>query len=1025
LSGSTLIASTRRDDVWMNEDVSRFAVVPDVGSFDLSATARSVEMLVADYRRGKLARDQSRDSNKSKGVEMLEPLAELYDLHAQGRVLWPTGVQWGSSVLGNVSANLFVNLICESDQHCAEVRDEVERSALVQRWGTVSRPASTWAYAIWRLFMTARLSTIGLENLRDFDEAHLKNILIPMRDGDAWADWIRSHHRKDYGRFVRFMADYLHRPLFGKTMIAKVVRKKENDLRDWAHLSWLSDAIELWAQTQSRMSDSAASMVTRLLIPFAKTLPPEKCRIDRFFSGENKPALLQFASEFSTPRVRALAIGRVFEFAEWLVRDHGPFVKDGIDLSLSRYEVDQFLKRTPTTRVRPAEVTARPMPARFHHMLKTIIAEENFRWPRSLKNRATGEPLHWFEWTDPVTGISRPAFCEVLPRMLLLHLELPLRNIQIRRLDSGEGDDRIYCQETGTWSASSAPHAGYWRRLGAKNPRRGVFREIAGLSGTITGFWINSNKTQDVRNLFDESCGYEIPWQHDEVLDNLMSMRRWQERYNPVASALAYDDVPATIFTEKPSSIVRRMLPARFYLFRYPQNKGLRGKEAPPSYDAFSQFFHDALDELERRLREEQPQDAIRIITERAADGRPTKAIFSIHGMRASTLTTLHLAGVPIEVLSKALAGHATILMTLQYTKFDPAHVNDVLNDARTKALSAGRTQFANMLRSATIEQAMRMSARLSDEGLLQAKGLYEEPTAWVRTDIGICPNGGTMCGVGGPLVQGRQANHAGVKSLHAPVPGHGRNCVRCRFFVTGLPFLPALWMHAMAILAKVDSLSTRIAQTQEEVSELKGSRRRTATGGVDADRIKMLDETWIADAEIRDQALADLHATIVMVEKIRVIGNCGETGSDAKLPMLLDGESMPGLTGRDSTRFELVDWIVQGSRLFPSINSAELERERDAFLDKILFSGGYTPITLAPLSDEERRRAADALAQIVLMELGAVEAQHLIDGQKTLADVGLQDRLEKAVAAAIGRPIERLPIPSPPIMIEAGGAFA
>ena len=55
----------------------------------------------------------------------------------------------------------------------------------------------------------------------------------------------------------------------------------------------------------------------------------------------------------------------------------------------------------------------------------------------------------------------------------------------------------------------------------------------------------------------------------------------------------------------------------------------------PPTYHVFHQFFHDALDELEKRLAVEDPDSPVRIITRR--DGQPRKAIFTIHGMRSST----------------------------------------------------------------------------------------------------------------------------------------------------------------------------------------------------------------------------------------------------------------------------------------------------------------------------------------------------------------------------------------------------
>jgi hypothetical protein len=614
--------------------------------------------------------------------------------------------------------------------------------------------------------------------------------------------------------------------------------------------------------------------------------------------------------------------------------------------------------------------------------------------------------------------------------MLLLHLELPLRNIQVRRLDSGEGDSRCYDAKRGAWQDATGPNARHWETAGAKNSRRGVFREIASPTGsTITGFWINSNKTQDAGNLFDETSGYEIPWQHDEVLENLAAMRAWQEKYNPVLGPLPYASVPEGIFEDEPSEVVRAVLPSRFYLFRYPLNTGERGKEAPPTYKIFHQFFHDALDELERRLAAEDPDSAIRIITERDNAGQPRKGIFTIHGMRSSTLTSLHMAGVPIEILSKVVAGHATILMTLRYTKFDPAHINEVLNNARMQAIAAGRNQFANFLKSATLEQAMRMTARLSDDGLNQMQGSYAEATGWSRLEIGICPNGGMQCHIGGEAIA-RRSDRGKDKSIYGPVPGGARNCVRCRFFVTGLPFLIPLWAHATAILAKVDSLSKRIAATRVEVDSLK--RQRLALDGAPApqsltDRIRILDESWVGDSEARDQALADAHATMVLVEKIRVIFKSTPSEEDAKLPMLLGDSGIPEIAARETTRFELVDAVVQASRWFPSMNTSELERERDAFLDKMLYRNGYTPITLSPLSAQERRRAADALAQMLLVELGASEAQNLIDGRKTLADLGLQSKLETAAAGAIGLPISGLALPRPagdrPVIDVSSGA--
>ena len=66
------------------------------------------------------------------------------------------------------------------------------------------------------------------------------------------------------------------------------------------------------------------------------------------------------------------------------------------------------------------------------------------------------------------------------------------------------------------------------------------------------------------------------------------------------------------------------------------------------------------------------------------------------------------------------------------------------------QAIAAAKNEFPDLLKTASLEQAMQMTARLSEDGLRQMKGPYDEPSVWARFDIGICPNSGTQCHVGG-----------------------------------------------------------------------------------------------------------------------------------------------------------------------------------------------------------------------------------------------------------------------------------
>ncbi len=293
-------------------------------------------------------------------------------------------------------------------------------------------------------------------------------------------------------------------------------------------------------------------------------------------------------------------------------------------------------------------------------------------------------------------------------------------------------------------------------------------------------------------------------------------------------------------------------------------------------------------------------------------------------------------------------------------------------------------------------------------------KGAYKESSVWLRLDIGLCPNGGTLCNIGGEAIQRR--NDKGVdKSTYAPVPGGERNCVRCRFFVTGLPFLIPLWAHGSAIMAQADALARRADERSEEVRRLKHQRKTVRELGETVtqdlrEQIIATEEAQIHDSERRNQAFADLHSTLALIEKVRAIAHqVGDTEEGQELPMLLPDDELPEIVGREATRFEVIDAVVQQSRCFPSLISPDLERERDEFLNQILYRNGYVPITMSPLASAERRRAADAMAAFLLLELGAAETDHLADGRKSLADLGLQDRLEAACRMAVGKPLNRI----------------
>lgn len=1028
-----VLGATEMGGAWFNFDFSRFAMLPR----DMTAAVE-----VHDGR--KHANSDVFDDELARTVEELvetflasgneeikdEVVRTLIELHAQRRVVWPMTLLFGASALTNIGRTRGFRVIGEFMPALAEMREVFETAENVNysNWGNRRKKGS--GFNVWKTVMACRFASTAMINVAsDFKNHHIEAVCEVARPNGLWDDRLPAWMRAG----VVYTANYyqsLGDPTFGAVAL-RHYNPPESGVRKvgiattHSHLKWLDDDWERYLDAKKIINKKSQRSGKNLLLAFLVGLAEARCAdANATFSRQNMRGLLAFAKDWGTPLGRFEALKQVRRFNDWLSAessdDSGVLT---VDVALCEADTQRFFDSLPiTSGSNGVDVAARPMPMLFHQRLREIIIGHDFAWPKSLKDRNTGQLTHYTRVRKP-DGTFDQVFCEVLPRMLLLHLDLPLRNVQIRRLDSGEGDDRWWDQATETWKNNTGPNSGHWRRTKAKNARRGVFREFQTQSGhTITGLWINSNKTQDRGTLFDETSGYEIPWENREVLENLHAMRVWQETHNPVARPIAYDHLRKGVFKDEPSAVIRPLLPDRFYLFRYPNNHWERGNECPPSYELFVAFFHDALEELESRYNEENPDRPIKIITKRNEAGQPTGAVFTIHGMRSASLTGLHKAGVPIGVISKLVAGHASILMTLKYLKYDPQHVNDVLRSAQAKVAAQARADFPNFLSKLTYEQVVRRTARLSDEVVGNPVGWNSDPLRWSRMDIGLCPNGGTMCHIGGEII--RQIKSLGKdKSAYAEVRGGPRNCVQCRFFETGFPYLIPLVAKATSLAARVAALGRQSTEHEERKLGLKKRKEelRSQKRPVPPDlneAIGAAEEAWMHAWEAQDMVRSDLAVTNAYIEKVRAIGPVGthDDSLGSPLPVLHGDQGPPLVEIKEASAFEVNDSVVQSSRHFPSLASADVERERNSDLDKMLFHSGLTPITMLPFSAAELRSASDALSEEILRRARGdagkgIEdrVEDLIAGRVTLADLGLVDVVQQVSREKVGTAIPKL----------------
>ena len=391
---------------------------------------------------------------------------------------------------------------------------------------------------------------------------------------------------------------------------------------------------------------------------------------------------------------------------------------------------------------------------------------------------------------------------------LLVKLTLPPRTFQVRMLDSGEADTWRY--STREWLRNTGRLATGDER---KPVRRGVFRRVQDHeTGQVrTALYINTNKTADTGKEGD-ARGHVIPWEHHELLHWLEKLRNWQEKYNPIAHPTPWKELELKHFGHAHSAEQLARMPDTCFLFRNPYAR--RGEtDKPIPSKSLDRLWSELLCELQRRseARSETLPDgrALQFVRPRKQAKNGDAVLYPLHSLRVSLLTCLALDGeVPLPILSKLVAGHSRLLMTIYYTKPGVARMTQMLNEASAKLEASAAEGLQRFLAEATYEQLVTGAAYNSLEGVQAALPVRPEernPIGWMVRHLGICLVGGNTsptdgnsriggCFNGGaPL---KQNNIDPTHNRYSPVPGGAGNCVRCRWFVTEPRFLDALRAH-------------------------------------------------------------------------------------------------------------------------------------------------------------------------------------------------------------------------------------
>lgn len=844
---------------------------------------------------------------------------------------------------------------------------------------------------VWRILLALQLCT-SARNLKDVTEDVWAGFISTLKDENSqWKSDLNIGHadRRAFSELANYLnANFPTKVGYDKPIkVRRLANEKTSYLKPSGCLKnpssdfapWV-DILNSYQSVALHKSGRYANEAGRLLASWLEEYPMEIRRDPKRFLSEPRtsPSIVEWVKLKRGGDVGitlANAISYLARMVDWYI-DEEMTVVEGDEVTrlgtqlLPTSQMKAFENEKSSIYKKTSnQATSANLPLKWIRKLQNVLTHNDWEWPKSLEN-------HHF--VTNLNGREARVWNPVCAYLIYAMTEIPWRKIQFKQLDSGEGDDERYNYQSDEWVPNDSEHSGYWQRqISAKRTMRGVLNK----NDRGFCFYVNTNKTSDRDHRFGEGSGYTVPWKYVPLIKLFSDLRDWQEKYNPAPGPAAFKDVVMSIHTPRdtPTEEVMDLIPDRFYLFRDAQ--GLTNKSGPPTDHRLLSFWRLLLDEVEKQLRAE-GEDAV-LIASRNSSGNPLSSYFSPHGLRVAGLTAFAEAGVPIQVLSKLVAGHASILMTIYYLKHTTAHVTDILTEARVKLEAIAAGEFSRHLQNIGIANAARIAVANEDYTLERVGSGEISTDLFFDTGLGVCPFAGTRCDDGLLISKGRTG----------PVPGGPKNCLHCRHFISGEPWLNPLVLNQQRLSAKAQSLAQKYNNQIEELGRLETERAQIRrANGKNAiplplkRRISQLEEEIERHALVLDSVLNTMHKGHILIERIKRLQKLPNTEC---LPTLVAGADIEIDGYREGTRFELIDSVLQSSRIYPILRDDDLEMERERFIDAVMYNNGLTPLSMMSLSAEQKRRAADAASEWLLRKVGAQEADLLAQGAQTLKELG------------------------------------
>jgi len=549
-------------------------------------------------------------------------------------------------------------------------------------------------------------------------------------------------------------------------------------------------------------------------------------------------------------------------------------------------------------------------------------------------------------------------------------LRFPLRGQQILWLDSGEADKEIAVldAEHGAvrWEKNTGPLAGKGSKK--RRPQAVVQRG----DKEAPKLYVTTNKTGR------QEGGYEVEWIPDDLLYWFLLLRDWQAKYNPLKEPTCWSDIKLRAETNE------KILQARgtqCFLFR-------TDASGQPAFTttAFTHTLPALLYAIQRpgeNLASESPNST--------ANNRRCISPYTPHSLRVSLITAFIADGeAPIHLISK-LVGHASLVMTIYYIRLNNDQMRRTMGETEKRAAQISTQRYAEAVRTQGLEPLRHQLIATDGNRLLLESDVPN--SACVVFDHGICPMSGAACQSGGEAVAERK-----VESLYAPVEAGylgQKNCPRCRFFVTGVPFLGGLVALANELALEIHAESARFQSYAAEVDRLEQD-WYDACQANQPDTQHSIRKQASANQQLSagklDGLLTDYAAVNHYVQGCLKLINEGEQSGEGEngVRLIAGGDlAEVGVAFEESkTNYHLLAEICQNATIYRSANPSRAVPLIAQAIDRMAENNGLAP-TMYRLDDEQKLVVANEMNRILLQRLGSWEKiDDLFSGDLMLLDI-------------------------------------